>query len=85
MNRQEDLSKVFDRTWKANHSDMVTRERKREISFINKMFNVNDRSYKESVNGNTPGMRALGLKKKIDTMSDIERKNRMDNILKKWK
>ena len=26
-NRQEDLSKVFDRTWKANHNDVAKRGR----------------------------------------------------------
>lgn len=38
MNRQEDLSKVFDRTWTANHNDVAKRGRERERKFMNRMF-----------------------------------------------
>ena len=47
MNRQEDLSKVFDRTWNANHNDVSKRGREREAKFINKMFQTNSFQRKE--------------------------------------
>ena len=42
MNRQEDLSKVFDRTWTANHNDVAKRGRERERKFMNRMFGRKD-------------------------------------------
>ena len=47
MNRQEDLSKVFDRTWNANHNDVAKRGREREVKFMNKMFQTNNFQRKE--------------------------------------
>ena len=41
MNRQEDLTKVFDKRWKANHNDDVKKARDKEKDFMNKMFNTN--------------------------------------------
>ena len=42
MERNEDLTKVFDRTWKANHNNDVKEVRSREKKFWNKMLNVKD-------------------------------------------
>lgn len=39
MNRQEDLIKVFDKRWKANHNDDVKNAKEKEKKFMNKMFN----------------------------------------------
>ena len=36
MQRNEDLTKVFDRTWKANHNNDVKEARSREKQFWNK-------------------------------------------------
>ena len=36
----EDLTRVFDRTWKANHNNDVKEARTKEKKFWNKMFNV---------------------------------------------
>ena len=47
MNRQEDLSKVFDRTWAANHNDVAKRGRERERAFMDKMFKTNTCAKKE--------------------------------------
>lgn len=84
MNRQEDLSKVFDRTWTANHNDVAKRGREKEKSFINKMFGGSSSS---SVRSSivTPSMRAEKLQRKIDSVNNIERQNKVNNILKKWK
>lgn len=42
MNRNEDLTKVFDRTWKANHNNDVKEARAKEKKFWDKMFNVKE-------------------------------------------
>lgn len=87
MNRQEDLSKVFDRTWVANHNDVAKRGRERERKFMNKMFGRKD-TIEPSNNSNnylTPGMRADNLQKNINGMGNFERQNRVNNIIKKWK
>lgn len=36
MNRQEDLMKVFDRTWSANHDNGVKKAREREKNSLPK-------------------------------------------------
>lgn len=41
VNRQEDLTNVFDKRWKANHNDDVKKARNKEKNFMNKMFNTN--------------------------------------------
>ena len=87
MNRQEDLSKVFDRTWAANHNDVAKRGRERERKFMNKMFGRKD-TIEPSNNSNnylTPGMRADNLQKNINGMGNFERQTRVNNIIKKWK
>lgn len=38
--KNRDLVEVFDDRWKANHNDDVKKAKEREITFINKMFNV---------------------------------------------
>ena len=79
-NRQEDLSKVFDRTWKANHNDVAKRGREREKEFMNKMFN--------SGNINKPlmpGQRAETLHNNMNNAFYGQRRNNINNIVKKWK
>lgn len=83
MNRQEDLSKVFDRTWAANHNDVAKRGREREKKFINKMFGVKESN--ASNNSSTPSDRINNLQKNINGMGNFERQNRVNNIIKKWK
>ena len=36
--RQEDLSKVFDKTWKANHNDVAKIGREKEKQFMKRSF-----------------------------------------------
>ena len=86
MNRQEDLSKVFDRTWAANHNDVAKRGRERERKFMNKMFGKKDTMETSLTNNNlTSGMRVDNLQKNINGMGNFERQNRVNNIIKKWK
>lgn len=82
-NRQEDLTKVFDRTWTANHNDVAKREREREKAFVDKMFNVKNK--KEEVKFETPGMKAQNLQKNMDGAADFQRRMQVNGILKKWK
>lgn len=81
-NRNEDLSKVFDRTWKANHNDDVKKAREKEKIFIDKLFNVKPsleaRSNQRIL---TPGEQASNLQKNINGMNDFNKNNRL-NILK---
>lgn len=85
-NRNEDLSKVFDRTWKANHNDDVKRAREKEKKFIDKLFNV--KPIMEN-NSNqrilTPGEQAANLQKNINGMNDFNKNNRLNMLKGKFK
>lgn len=83
-NRQEDLMKVFDRTWKANHNDVAKRGRERQRKFMDKMFNTNRTQVK--VNKYlTPGQRAENLHNKMNSAFSGHKHNNLNNIVKKWK
>lgn len=83
-NRNEDLTKVFDRTWKANHNNDVKEARKREKEFMDKMFNV-----KKPVNNipqrQTPSSSATNLQKNMEGAANFQRSTNLNNIIKKWK
>jgi len=81
--RDEDLTKVFDRTWKANHNDVAKRGREKEKKFMDKMFNRGN-----SVNISkplTPGERAENLHNNINNAFNGQRQSNLNNIVKKWK
>ena len=82
--RQEDLTKVFDRTWKANHNDVAKRGRENERKFMNKMFNTN-RVFGNTNRNLTPGERAENLHNNMNNAFDGYKKNNVNNIVKKWK
>lgn len=83
--RQEDLMKVFDRTWKANHNDTAKRGRERQKKFMDKMFNTNT-IHSTSVNRNlSPGQRAERLHNNMNNAFNFNRQNEVNNIVKKWK
>jgi len=82
--RQEDLSKVFDKTWNANHNDVAKRGREKERKFMDRMFNTN------RVQGSvsrplTPGQRAENLHNNMNHAFEGQRQNNINNIVKKWK
>ena len=81
-NRQEDLSKVFDKRWKANHNDDVKLAREKEKKFMNEMFGTNNR---EKVKPLTPGERASNLQNNINNAFSGPRTANVNNIVKKWK
>ena len=82
MNREEDLTKVFDRRWKANHDNGVKEAVEREKKFINKMFNVKEE--KKDSTYITPDMRASNLNKQINGANSFQKQNRINNIKGKF-
>ena len=86
MERNEDLTKVFDRTWKANHNNDVRDARSREKQFWNKMFNVRDNSSNTNTGRIvTPNMQVDNLQKNINDAANFQKRNNINNIVKKWK
>ena len=69
-NRQEDLSKVFDRQWKANHNDDIKNIKEKERSFMNKMFNVKE----------TPSNNNIGFKPLTQAEQLQRRQNNMNSM-----
>ncbi len=82
MNRQEDLMKVFERRWKANHDNGVKEAVEREKKFINKMFNVKEE--KKDSTYITPDMRASNLNKQINGANSFQKQNIINNIKGKF-
>ena len=85
MQRNEDLTKVFDRTWKANHNNDVKEARSREKQFWNKMLNVKDNSNANTGKIVTPNMQVNNLQKNINAAANFQKRNNINNIVKKWK
>ena len=85
MQRNEDLTKVFDRTWKANHNNDVKEARSREKQFWNKMLNVKDNSNANTGKIVTPNMQVNNLQRNINDAANFQKRNNINNIVKKWK
>ena len=83
--RQEDLMKVFDRTWKANHNDDIKNAKEDEKKFIDKLFNV-----KPSIEENntlkplTPEEKLNNLQKNINSMNKVNNQSKINNIKGKF-
>ena len=82
-NRQEDLMRVFDKSWKANHNDVAKRGRERERKFMDKMFGINRGSTR--TNTMSPGQSVQNLHNNINNAFSGQRIAKINNILKKWK
>ena len=82
-NRQEELKKVFDRTWNANHNDVAKRGIERERKFVDKMFGVN--KIENKLKPSTPEESAQMLQKNINNAFNGQRTDKINNIVKKWK
>ena len=82
-NRQEDLTKVFDRTWKANHNDDVKIAREKEKKFMDRMFNVKRKEI--STKPLTANQRVETLQGNMNNAFNAQRGNNLNNIIKKWK
>ena len=82
-NRQEDLTKVFDRTWKANHNNDVKIAREKERKFMDRMFNVKRKEI--STKPLTPNQRVETLQGNMNNAFNAQRGNNINNIIKKWK
>lgn len=83
MNRNEDLTKVFDRTWKANHNNDIKDAKIKEKNFWNKMFNVKEKDNKSNVV--TPNMQVNNLQRNMNSAANFQKRNNINNIVKKWK
>ncbi len=81
--RQEDLSKVFDRTWKANHNDVAKRGREREKQMMKRLYS-NDRPTFNS-SKNTVNESVSELQNRMNNAFNANRSVNMNNIAKKWK
>ena len=81
--RQEDLMKVFDRTWKANHNDVARKGKEREKKFTDKLFGTN--RIQSEVKPLTPGQRAQTLQNNINNAFSGQRSAKVNNIITKWK
>ncbi len=84
-NRHEDLTKVFDRTWKANHNDDVKQAKEKEKNFIDKLFNIKNPLEK----GNnqrplTPNGQVSNLQKNMNGMNNYNNQNRINNFKGKF-
>ena len=84
-NRQEDLTKVFDRNWKANHNDDVKKARAREKEFIDKLFDVKPSVQKESKpKVITPNEQVNNLQKSMDGMNNFVKQTKLNTIRGKF-
>lgn len=83
MNRQDDLSVVFDKMWKANHSDDVKKMREKEKDFTDKMFNTN-RHVKNTIS-NKPDDMVNNLNKNINNAAYGMKQGNMNRIVGKFK
>lgn len=84
MRRLEDLTKVFDKRWKANHNDDVKVARENEKIFADKMFGNNNNN-NINKNYNTPESRLNNLNNNINNARAGQMQNNLNNIVKKWK
>ena len=84
MERNEDLTKVFDRTWKANPNNDVKEARTKEKKFWNKMFNVKESSTSDR-KVVTPNSQVSNLQRNMNSAVDFQKRNNINNIVKKWK
>lgn len=82
--RQEDLTKVFDRTWTANHNDVAKRGREKEKKFMDKLFNVN-KTINNAHSNLTPGQKAETLHNNMNNAFQGQKQSNINNIVKKWK
>ena len=84
-NMQEDLTKVFDRTWKANHNDDIIQAREKEKNFIDKLFNVKKPLEKRNNQRPlTPNEQVNNLQKNMNGMNNFNNQNRINNIKGKF-
>lgn len=83
MNREEDLTRVFDKRWKANHNDDVKRAREKDRNFMNKMFNVNNN--KVNNRALTPGEMAKNLHNNMENVNRGINQNKINKIVGKFK
>ena len=80
--RQDDLLVVFNKTWKANHNDDIKKAKEKEAEFNKKMFGDNNLKMN---NDNSFQGKLNSLNNNINIATEGQRKNNINNIIKKWK
>ncbi len=83
-NRNEDLTKVFDRTWKANHNDDVVKAKEKEKKFIDKLFNVKKEEKTNLVKPLTPNQQVDNLQRNMNGMNSFNNQTKLNNIRGKF-
>ena len=83
VNRQDDLTRVFDKTWKANHNDDVKRAREKDRDFMNKMFNTNVNTVNNRVV--TPGEMVKSLHNNMANANRGINQSKINRIVGKFK
>ena len=84
-NRMEDLTKVFDRTWKANHNDDVKKAREKEKNFIDRLFNVkNSKDNNNNIKPLAPNEQVGNLQRNINGMNNFNHQTKLNNIRGKF-
>lgn len=82
--RLEDLSKVFDRTWKANHNDDVKNAKIREKNFMDRMFNIKNKDDNDTSKIKTPDEKVNELQNNINNMRKFNNQIRNNSLRGKF-
>lgn len=77
----EDLTKVFDRTWRANHNDDVKMAREQEKNLMNKLYDNGKANFK--VERMTPSQEAQKLQNNMNNAFMANRSVNLGKITKK--
>lgn len=77
-NRNEDLSKVFDKNWRVNHSNFVQEKKEKEKDMMNKLYDK--REFK-----NPSSDDLSNLNHRMSILNNAKRTSLTSNIVKKWK
>lgn len=80
-NRQEDLSKVFDKTWRANHNNTAELGRKHDREMMDKLYDKKVHPFEKNTPSDSVGL----LNKNMNTAFNAEKSAKLNNIMKKWK
>ncbi len=83
MDREEDLTRVFDKSWKANHNDDVKRAREKDRDFMNMMFSINNN--KVNNRALTPGEMVSNLHNNMENVNRGINQSKINRIVGKFK
>lgn len=82
-NRVDDLTKIFDKTWKANHNNDVKEIREKEKKLIDTMFNVKkpmDNSNTKTINPLSQQEQYQNRQKNMSSMNNFNNQSKLNSI-----